>query len=131
MKHFHRSSKCISVDLDYGSLSLGAKTRQNLTVWVVWSHCSGSPQLFTWNKNLDQSLRANVSHLAARLHNNYLEIIPLTWSIETLRTNNSGSKVALFKEYLLDFELKVPLLFMNGNNVSSLLVGGGNLPYLY
>lgn len=62
----------------------------------------------------------------------YLEIILLTWSTETLEANNPGSKAALFKEYQFHFERKVPLLLlMVYYNVSSLLVGGENLPYLH
>jgi len=41
--------------------------------------------------------------LAVHFNNNYLEIVQLTWSIKTLRANNSGSKMASFKEYLLGF----------------------------
>ena len=62
-------------------------------------------------------------NLAVHLNNNYLEIVQLTWSIKTLRANNSGSKMASFKEYLLGFIIC--------NDVSCCLIAdwsGGNLP---
>lgn len=38
---------------------------------------------------------------AVHLYKKYLEIILLTWSIEILKANNSGLKIALFKKYLI------------------------------
>lgn len=63
-------------------------------------------------------------NLAVHLYNNYLEIILLTWSMETLTADNPGLKVALPKGYLSAFELKVSLLFINGVLQCIILVAG-------